>query len=157
MKKVLFQLTQRNGNKVAFEFNALPYGITQDQFAGTYLFPALLRLMKGASMMFDRKLPVHLTFSAEGVEAKVLASLTIPSRSLPNVRKAVLVFNEAIAALVAPTSIMSAYDLPKDSPIFEGKGKDRKYVGRNDWMTRYAHGMLRPSVPLSVALAPSIN
>lgn len=155
MKKVLFQLTQRNGNKVAFEFNALPDGIMQDQFAGTYLFPALLRLMRGASQMFDKSLQVHLTFSAEGVDAKVLASLIIKSRSHANVRKAILCFNEAIASLVAPTSLISAYDLPKDSPIFEGKGKDRKYVGHADRMTRYANGILRPSVPLSIALAPS--
>lgn len=140
MKKVMFQLTQRNGNVVSFMFESLPEGITQDQFAGTYLFPSLLRLVKGASKMFDKDLPVYLSFSAETIDTKVLANLKIKSASVMAVRRAVLTFNEAIAALAGPTATISAYDLIGMKGNRGGEYRD------------YAARLLRPSVSLEKAL-----
>lgn len=145
MKKVMFSLSQKNGNIVKFEFETLPEGITQDKFSGTYLFPAMLRLTKGASKLFDRKLPVFLSFSAELANDefinRTVAQITLKSSSVNAVRKAVLVFNEAIAGLIipaVPTSIYSIADMKGD-----------KGVG----LRNLSASLLRPSVSLSAALA----
>lgn len=149
MKQATFQLSQRNGNNVTFEVKDVNKSITQDDFAGTYIFPALLRLVAGSSQMFDKSLPVHLTFSASfdngEVSAKVLGSVKIKSKSAHAVRQAVLVFNEAIAALAAPTSIVSAYAL------LDMKGD------KGGQFRTYAKGLLRPSVSLNKALMPSMS
>lgn len=143
----MFSLSQRNGNLVKFEFETLPEGITQDAFSGTYLFPAMLRLTKGASKLFDRTLPVNLSFAAEISEGdtvnRTIASITLKSSSVNAVRKACLVFNEAIAGLIVPavpTSIYSIADMRGD------KGAALRNLSAT---------LLRPSVSLSAALAPS--
>lgn len=141
--KVSFQLRQANGNHVSFELNTVS-DLMQDQFAGTYLFPALLRIVKGSSKMFDRTLPVTLAFAATHANgetsAKVLANVTIKSASVMAVRRAVLVFNETLAGLVVPATRTSIYTL-----------QDMK-AGKGAAFRAYAGNMLRPSVSLSAAL-----
>lgn len=140
MKQVTFIIAQSNGNKVELRIKSLPEGMTQDQFAGTYLFPALMRLIKGAGMVFDNELPVTLYFEAEGVDIQLIASVNIASKSVHAIRTAVLMFNEAIAGLVAPDKVLTIYQL-----------KDMKGE-RGGEFRRYAQGLLRPSVPLALAL-----
>jgi hypothetical protein len=144
MKQVTFTLSQSNGNRVSIEIKDITKGITQDAFAGTYLFPAMLRLVKGASKLFDKSLPVTLSFAAEQTDgeksAKVLADIKIKSKSVHAVRGAVLVFNEAIAALVTPTRTLSVYDL------IDMKGN------KGGEFRTYAKAQLRPSVSLEGAI-----
>lgn len=145
MKKIVFSLSQRNGNLVSFSMESLPEGITQDKFSGTYVFPAMLRLVKGSSKLFDKNLPVYLNFTAEVTEGefinKAVANLRLKSKSVYAIRQAVLVFNEAIAGLVVPaveTSIYAIQDMKAN--------KGREYRA-------YTSAMLRPSVPLANALS----
>lgn len=145
MKKVTFSLAQTNGNVVSFELKDIANDLTQDKFAGTYMFPAMLRLVKGSAKLFDKALPVSLSFMAQfdndETSTKVVAAITIKSKSVHEVRKAVLCFNEAIAGLVVsdqPTSIYSLLDMKGD------KGGEFR---------RYASRMLRPSIPLNAAIS----
>lgn len=146
MKSVLFSLSQTNGNNVSFEMqaNEALAAMSQDVFAGTYLFPATLRLICGAAKLFNKALPVHLSFSATYANGdtsnKVVAKLRIKSKSVSNVRRTVMLFNEALAALVAPEVHTSVYDIASMKA-----GKTREFQA-------YAGKMLRPSVKLSQAL-----
>lgn len=145
MKQVTFTLSQSNGTRVNLGIKSLETGITQDDFSGTYVFPALMTLVKGSSNLFDKSLPVALSFEAEIIEgeivAKMLAKVVIKSKSAHAIRRAVMVFNEAIAALVAPTSRVSIYDLV-----------DMK-ADKGGQFRRYAKSLLRPSVSLEKAIA----
>jgi len=152
MKKIIFSLSQTNGNRVSFEFETIKDGLTQDEFAGTYLFPAMMRLVKGSHKMFDKALPVFLSFAAEVNDGdtinKVLANIRLKSSAPTAVRKAVLTFNETIAGLIVPavpTSIYAIADMGKDA-------KDRGAAFR-----QYSKALLRPSVSLEAALMPSTN
>lgn len=150
MKQIIFSLSQTNGNRVTFEMSSkngqpvIPANMMQDQFSGSYLFPAMLRLVKGASKLFDRNLPVFLSFAATFEDgnstSKTLANIRLKSSSVHAVRKAVLVFNEAIAGMVTVpgTSIYSIADMKG------GKGAEYR---------NYAQALLRPSVSLTKALA----
>lgn len=145
MKSVIFQLRQSNGNNVRFSFKSIPDGINQDIFVGTYLFPALIRLVKGASGMFDRALPIQMSFAAENDDdttvSKIVGNVTLKTSSVHAVRRAVLSLNEMLAAMVPPTKAISAYVL------VDMKGdKGREY-------RVYANSLLRPSVPLIAALS----
>jgi len=144
MKKIIFSLSQRNGNIVSFEFETIKEGLTQDQFSGTYLFPAMLRLVKGSSKLFDRELPVNLSFAAELSDgesvSKTVAHLKLKTSSVHAVRRAVLVFNEAIAGLIIPATETSIYTI---ADMKGGKGAEYR---------EYSKTLLRPSVLLEKAL-----
>jgi hypothetical protein len=143
-KKVRFSLRQSNGNNVSFELSDLST-YNNDTFAGTVLFPALLRLCKGASKLFDRKLPISLSFAFEQEEgtykAKVIADITMVNSAYTQVRKACLVFNEAIAGLVIPDEQVSIYAI-------DAMRKDKGAALR-----AFSLAAIRPSVKLDKALA----
>lgn len=141
--KVTFELRQSNGNHITFEC-ATEEGLTQDKFAGTYLFPKLLHIVKGSHKLFDRTLPVSLSFFASSTDgnrsAKVIANVTIKSASVMAVRRAVLTFNETLAMMVDPIQRVSIYALADMKARKGGEYRD------------YARTFLRPSVPMAKAL-----
>lgn len=138
-------MAQDATNKVELHIKELPTELTQDKFAGAYLFPALLRLLKGSGYVFDKELPISLYFESEEYSLSLITSAHIKSRSASAIRKVCLIFCEALAALAMPTTGKTIYQL------VDMKGE------RGREFRDYARGLMRPSVSLDKALAAIDN
>lgn len=139
--QVKFFLAQDSTNRFELNLKSLPDGITQDQFTGGYLFPAMLHLIRGASYVFDATLPVGFYFEVENADIQMVAQVQVKSKSVHAIRKACLALNEALAYLSMSSTGKTIYELI-----------DMK-ANRGAEFRTYAKGLLRPSVSLASALS----